>query len=563
MPHRYNPKALLLLCLLALMLIALRPVAAVASRAPAVADDSAPFRSEGADWFEGFNNNGPTLPGDDGPTNLIQAGWLFSNQSEPVGPTDWFDGSIGYLPPQEGSGYLAANFDSTDQRGTISNWAIMPEVEGMGEGDVLSIWTTSASTGKPDRLQVRYSPSGGTDTGSGAFDTGDFSTVLLDLDPVPNYNDPNADENGWLHHELALPGDGRVAFRYFVQDGGIWGNNSTYIGLDAVGLNVPPPPPPCVPPLPASGETVTWSANSFVEICTSVTIPAGGTVVVEPGVEILVHDGETLTVNGTLQGAGTAGNPIVFNGQYSFYTPPILVFGSAALDFITINGALVADSGSTITVSNCTINEGGAVYGAATFYSFQEPKFIEVEGCQVEGGTVFAADSTLLLRNSTFNGVGPNLFRGYTLMENVEVDSGQISLYRENAAQSLYIDNVEVRNFTQGGGLFVEQGNYFIGPNTVLQNNLYPVHVEGGLLPGSSVPLDRQPQQLPVRGRRRGLQRLENLGQFGAALRGGWGDAGGWHAGNQAGGHGQARAGRLARLPKLERGGAARRADHL
>ena len=52
------------------------------------------------------------------------------------------------------------------------------------------------------------------------------------------------------------------------------------------------------PPVPGPGQTVTWAtANSPFQLCSDLTIPATGTVIVEPGV-IVALQAHTITVDG-------------------------------------------------------------------------------------------------------------------------------------------------------------------------------------------------------------------------------------------------------------------------
>ena len=71
---------------------------------------------------------------------------------------------------------------------------------------------------------------------------------------------------------------------------------------------------------------------------------------------------------------------------------------------------------------------------------------------------------------------------------NEHVTNGNFSLNRQESVQPLYIDGVHASNNTTAG-LVLSGGNYFVGANTVLQNNPFPVALEGGLLPGSAIPL--------------------------------------------------------------------------
>ena len=44
--------------------------------------------------------------------SLSGKAWLFHNESDPVGPTDWFQGNTGLFPAHSGNddSFIAANF---------------------------------------------------------------------------------------------------------------------------------------------------------------------------------------------------------------------------------------------------------------------------------------------------------------------------------------------------------------------------------------------------------------------------------------------------------------------
>src|SRR5678816_711786 len=112
----------------------LLPATMVSDEAPAVAN-----------YFEGFEDVGPTGSPDSGPQNLINQGWIFRNQSSPLGTDSWFQGYAGYIwpPPQAGSGYMAVTSNSTDFfGGTVSNWAILPALQGQQAGDEVRFYLT-------------------------------------------------------------------------------------------------------------------------------------------------------------------------------------------------------------------------------------------------------------------------------------------------------------------------------------------------------------------------------------------------------------------------------------
>jgi len=203
---------------------------ATGGRGSAVDGGSAPLAYVStASFSEGFDDI-TTLPG---------AGWSFQNNSSPLGSTGWFPGNDTVFPAHAGAptAYIGANFNNTSGAGAISNWMLTPEIS-LANGDTISFWTRTA-TGSiwADRLQVRLSTAGSsTNVGSSATDVGDFTTLLLDINPTlvaAGY--PQV----WTQYTATLSGipggaTGRVAFRYFVTNGGPSGANSNYIGIDTL-----------------------------------------------------------------------------------------------------------------------------------------------------------------------------------------------------------------------------------------------------------------------------------------------------------------------------------------
>jgi uncharacterized repeat protein (TIGR01451 family) len=196
---------------------------------------------------EGFNDVS-TLPG-----------WFMQNNSDPPGTLGWFQGAPGAFPAQGGAtnSYIAADFENVDSLGPISNWLLTPVLT-LKNGTQFTFWTrkiTESGTFYPDRLQVRMSTSGtSTNIGSAATDVGVFTRQLLDINPT--YSDFGY-PMFWTKYTLTLGGvtgttSGRIAFRYFVEDGGYFGARSDYVGIDTAAYTCtpPPPPPPPAPPPP-------------------------------------------------------------------------------------------------------------------------------------------------------------------------------------------------------------------------------------------------------------------------------------------------------------------------
>ena len=70
--------------------------------------------------------------------------------------------------------------------------------------------------------------------GATAFDVGDFTTLLLDINPTYTIGGyPEAWTKFTINLNGVPPGStGRLAFRYFVENGGPKRVNSNYIGID-------------------------------------------------------------------------------------------------------------------------------------------------------------------------------------------------------------------------------------------------------------------------------------------------------------------------------------------
>lgn len=163
-------------------------------------------------------------------------GWETQNRSTTVGSTGWFQGND-VFPAQSGpaTSYIGANFNSTTGANTISNW-LFPPSRTFNNGDVITFYTrTGEGSPFPDRLEVRLSTAGaGTNVGTTADSVGDFTTLLQSVNPdltVGGY--PEA----WTQFTITLSGlsgptVGRLAFRYFVTNGGPSGDNSNFIGID-------------------------------------------------------------------------------------------------------------------------------------------------------------------------------------------------------------------------------------------------------------------------------------------------------------------------------------------
>jgi hypothetical protein len=432
-----------------------------------------------ANFHEAFDDLGP--PSFEVPAALIQRGWIFRNQSEPLGTRHYRPGTLpstnpAYFWPQAGTGYLAVDEGATGAVGTISAWAILPPVPNQIAGDEISLWVRRRAG--VSQVEVRYSATGGTDTGTSVSDVGDFAHLLMDIAPT---------DSGWMRHSAGLPGSGRIALRYRAD--WYFGNFSPYTGIDTLSVG-PPPPPACnQPPIPDPGQTFHWTAaNSPYRICQDVTIPTGATVNVEPGVVVNIDSGRQLVVAGSLNINGTAADPVVFAAPGNF--PPFVKVqqGMLSADFADFGQQLRISSGANVQLRDCTFTSDGSGHGGGMLIS-DAPSYVLLERCTFTQTFCTLSDTIAVLRGNTFIETSPSLLRGYAdvTAPNVLI-GGKLQITREESIQPLPVDGIAASGNANGAGLGLSGGNYLLGPATNLQNNLYALDLGGGLLPGSAVP---------------------------------------------------------------------------
>lgn len=180
-------------------------------------------------------------------TSLPGIGWIQTNNSTAIGTANWFRGNKTVFAAQSGASasYIAANFNSATGDNTISNWLITPQVS-IQNGSRLRFYTRNVGTsGFPDRLQLRMSSNGASsNVGTTATDVGDFTTLLLDINPTyAAFGYPTS----WTRLTVIVtgfqsPATGRLALRYFVENAGPGGTRGNYIAIDTVSYDCAPPP---------------------------------------------------------------------------------------------------------------------------------------------------------------------------------------------------------------------------------------------------------------------------------------------------------------------------------
>lgn len=251
-------------------------------------------------------------------TTLAGNGWVLQNNSTPVGSTSWFQGNPTVFSAYTGAtnSYIGANFNNTTGNNTISNWLLTPN-RTFRNGDVITFYTRcSPDNMYPDRLQVRLSTNGAsTNVGTGATAVGDFTTLLLEVNPTLTTNVyPYAN---WGLYTITISGlpaptSGRIAFRYFVTSAGPLGTNSDYIGIDNVVYT--PYVCPAFTMTPGGALTGGTAGSAYSTSLTQTGALGTPSYAITSGA---LPPGMTLSASGTISGTPTASGTFNFTATVS------------------------------------------------------------------------------------------------------------------------------------------------------------------------------------------------------------------------------------------------------
>lgn len=211
-----------------------------------------PVDSIKSSFVEEFNNV----------SDLRAKGWIFKNNSDPVGTNGWRQGLyeaapsskfpvpvIGfqaYSASSSPNDFISCDASSVNLQGNISTWLITPELK-IKNGDKIIFWARALDDQQfpvytMDRMQVLLDTTGTTpDIGNTAISTGNFSKLLLDINPDYVENDLGGFPIKWTYYSITISGlitpvkAGRIAFRYLGTDAGVNGPNyASVVGIDSL-----------------------------------------------------------------------------------------------------------------------------------------------------------------------------------------------------------------------------------------------------------------------------------------------------------------------------------------
>lgn len=235
--------------------------------------------------------------------------WYIQNNSV-LPDADWGGGSSTVFPAQAGTpnSYLSVNYQSSSSTvgTTLSNWLFTP-TRTYNNGDVITFYSRTV-TGPlyPDRMEVRFSSDGnGIDCGMTATSVGTFTNLLLTINP-------NLSTSGypqvWTQYTITISGltgptNGRVAFRYFVTNGGPGGINSDLIGIDSytyTSVATPPINDQCSGAINLNQASTCVSTNGTVAYATESQIGCSGTANNDVWYSFTANStGASISVNGS------------------------------------------------------------------------------------------------------------------------------------------------------------------------------------------------------------------------------------------------------------------------
>ncbi len=464
-----------------------------------------------AHFAESFAAIGDGNGAQGGPPTLVGRGWIFRNQSNPIGVSPYwteFGAEWGHSGSALGHGGFSFWQNNTSR---LSAWIVLPAIPNQITGDPLNFWTsapTNAFGTNNCSLEVRYSPSGGTSTGSGPTGIGSFTQLLATI--------PGTGGHAWTERTYALPGSGRIAIRMML---GPYPMSFPFTGsflIDTLRVGNPPPPPY---PIPQSGETVRWTiSHSPVALTRDATgqnprIPAGATLIVDPGVEVRIASGTQFEIAGSVQLTGSMGQNVLIRGTGSVRVlRDGLLTGTFAdvqsfTDLVYGARASFADSAFSDPSHPTTFSYDSAGDIGHRFFDGNldyARQVLSLTGCTFgQGCEVSLLRGWLAARDCTFTrgGVvsampGPTggeamFVVGNSILDNITVNEAYIDLTHDHS-QYRYIGNINVNGNPDGPGIrLAGGGNYLINEDVVLTGHRWPVQFgsnSAGILPGSVLP---------------------------------------------------------------------------
>jgi hypothetical protein len=210
-------------------------------------------------------------------SDLSSKGWVFVNNSDPIGESGWRQGryeSINLANKKLTAGVVAVGFPAYSAHnspndfvscditacanvtgtGSYSAWLISPPLP-MSNGDKIIFYTIANNFAidptngysTTDRVQLRLNfNDGSANVGSDTASIGKFNTLLYDSNPYYINNNAGGHPIVWKKISKTITGvpggsipNGRFAFRYYAHDAGLYGGSTganfpSVLGIDSL-----------------------------------------------------------------------------------------------------------------------------------------------------------------------------------------------------------------------------------------------------------------------------------------------------------------------------------------
>ena len=207
--------------------------------------------------------------------DLTSKGWVFKNNSAPIGEAGWRQGryeSINIANKKLGAGVVAVGFPAYSAHntpndfiscditaasnatgsGNYSAWLISPSLP-MKNGDKIIFYTMANNFAidptngiySSDRMQVRLNITDGSANVGSDTAVGKFTKLVYDSNPTYQNNIFGGHPTVWTKVTITISGipgsgsisNGRFSFRYYAQDAGMYGGNGgtnfpSVVGVD-------------------------------------------------------------------------------------------------------------------------------------------------------------------------------------------------------------------------------------------------------------------------------------------------------------------------------------------
>ena len=212
--------------------------------------------------------------------------------------------------------------------------------------------------------------------------------------------------------------------------------------------------------VPGGDVSGTWDASGSPYLIEGdITVPAGGTLTIEPGVEVLFQGFYGLAVNGTLQAVGTEGAPILFGGGHP----------TAGWTSINIIDATDSTQLTYVIVENAS-RTGVYIENVSPLISYSTIR--NNEG----GGIKLLNSNARLVGNHIINNINSSSGGGvYMLDSNPELTGNVISNNAVIRPPSGFIPSTG-----SGGGIFARSSDPVLRGNLISNNSISAVNKRGG-----------------------------------------------------------------------------------